>query len=83
MAVPGASMRVSTPMYSGSMADSASPVARAWISERSVPASPRMAVIESSMPASVARRQPSICSDTVTPLWIARSVSSSPDSSPR
>ena len=33
-----------------------------------------MAVTESCMPASDARRQPSICSATVMPLWMSASV---------
>ena len=83
MAVPGVSMSVRSPMYSGSIVDSASPVAAACTSERSRPARPRMAVTESCMPASDARRQPSICSATVMPLWMSASVCSSPDSRPR
>ena len=75
-------MSVRMPMYSGSMAESASPVARACTSDRSRPASPRMAVTESCRPASEARRHPSICSATVMPLWMSASVCSSPDSRP-
>ena len=70
-------------MYSGSMVERTSPVALACTSERSRPASPRIAVTESCMPASDARRHPSICSATVMPLWMSASVCSSPDSRPR
>ena len=80
--VPGSSIRLSAPTYSGSMAVSTRPVASAWTSERSSPAMPSSTVSDSGRPASRTLRPAAIISAASAPLCMAASVASSPLSNP-